>query len=207
MQDMHAHGVDTHKLAARMAELQQAHAMQNEHVSRLEAAAASTPKLESTISKQGALIRALEELLRKAVEELRTAKKGGPAVQPVQLPSISKRSRRPPARLPVVPENAGISGVCVEEARRQAQEVAELRAAKVAAEREVVDAVARVEQRCAVRLAQACPPLPTVFHSADSLGSATLCCAVQLPRESAETAQGVRGNCTGGSSDNFEVVP
>jgi hypothetical protein len=153
VQDMHANGVDTRNLTVRMCELQQAHAAQNRHVQALEVAAAHTPLLKRTVHKQERVIEALEDLLKRAVVELkqRVGKQAPLAVSaaPTKLPAVAVAVTTRGA----VPYTQG-----VEEVEARAREMFELRAAKEAAEREVVDAMARAEHAFALRSAQVCRP-------------------------------------------------
>ena len=60
VQELHAHSLDSHDLAARMDELQSAHATQSTRLQQLQALNAKVPLLRSTVQKQEQVICALE---------------------------------------------------------------------------------------------------------------------------------------------------
>lgn len=71
MQDMHAHEVDSKRLSARMGELQRAHVLQNRVIQELEEGLGRMPLMKSTVRKQEMVIAGLEDLLRKAVQQMK----------------------------------------------------------------------------------------------------------------------------------------
>jgi hypothetical protein len=134
-QDLHANGVDSRKLVARMCELQRAHAEQNRHVQELEDAAASAPLLRATVEKQERVVHGLEQLLKRAVGHL---KRQPPVHAAAPAPSRKTVARtikavRPAAAPPAVAAAAVDARLA---ASRQSAELARQDAERIAYERQ-----------------------------------------------------------------------
>jgi chromosome segregation ATPase len=78
---MHAHDVDSKKLSAHMGELQRAHVEQNRVIQQLEEGLSRMPLLKSTVRKQEKVIAGLEDLLRKAVQQVKCMRDAEAALQ------------------------------------------------------------------------------------------------------------------------------
>lgn len=68
---MHAHDVDAKRLSVHMGELQRAHVLQNRVIQELEEGLGRMPLIKSTVRKQEKVIAGLEDLLRKAVQQVK----------------------------------------------------------------------------------------------------------------------------------------
>jgi hypothetical protein len=101
MQDMHASSMDTRSLTERMCELQQAHTQQNERLQIMASDLACIPMLKATVRKQERVIKALEELLKRAVEEVK--RRGNACVEA----TFNAPGLRPSASS--APKHAGVS--------------------------------------------------------------------------------------------------